>query len=193
MRFDTVPQASGGAYVRLNASAGAFSISVGEGETAVVDLSGKIIALDLKHARQGWLHVGTAGVNWVDLKEPDVWEDRPSKEHKPGADLGFYSDSFPADPKTRDFRTNSQAGLVFVRHAIETLGIGDTNELPEESIPTFKIEKIVKRKAGSQITTDITLKAAPRDKWVKRDTFEAGRDRPDGDAGASAGKSEDNW
>lgn len=175
-KLANIPQsAGGGAWVRLNSQAATFQVSVGDGESETVDLKGAVLAIDLKNHEQGWLSVGQAGADWRPLSRPDDWSDRPSRDHRPGIRVHVHSDRFP-EPHVRELRGNSKAVLDFLVNALRLTEVEDTDLLPDDAVPTFKVEKIVRKKISATMsTTEVSLKIAPRDRWLSRADFDAAR------------------
>jgi len=164
---------NGRPWARLDARTGIMFLSSADGEKTPCDLKGKVLALDISNATQGWLAVTAAGAAWTPI-EGGNWGLGPTEDHKPGVDIDIWCKDF-GDVKLRTSRGNSWGWNGFIQAVAEKAG-----EVGGDSWPTIKITgvKVVKRGQGSSIEVEFLM--APPEKWVKEAVIRADEPEAEG-------------
>jgi hypothetical protein len=152
-------QASGKPWARLDARTGILFVSSADGEKSPVDMKGKYFGLDIANAKQGWLMVGTAGVDWQEVD--GAWGNPPSPEHKPGVDVTIYcKDAAFGDAHFRSARGNSRAWTQFVADVAKKAGA-----IPAGKLATLRVDAVKTIKIGQGTSIQIEFTLAPKEKW----------------------------
>ena len=164
------PTSTGGKpWVRLDSRTGIMTVSGADGGTKF-DPKGKTMAFDIARARQGWLAISATGlVDWVDVVG-DAYGNPPTADHKAAIELDVYS-TMPefSDMQVRSMRGNSQGFCNFILAIAAKAG-----DVPDELWPVVKITTVRTIKVGAGSTISIDFDMAPREKWQKRSTIDAG-------------------
>ena len=160
---------NGRPWARLDARTGIMFLSSADGEKTSCDLKGKVLALDIANATQGWLAVTAAGAAWSPI-EDGVWGGAPTEDHKPGVDIDIWCKDF-GDVKLRTSRGNSRGWNNFIQAVAEKAG-----EVGGDSWPTIKITAVKVVKVGQGTSIDVEFLMAPPEKWVKETAIRADDD-----------------
>lgn len=157
---------SGRPWARLDARTGIMFLSSPDGTKVPFDLKGKVLALNIAEAEQGWLHVSAAGVDWRPVHN-NVWGDKPTPDHKAGVDLEIYCKDFGPE-SVRTSRGNSLGWTSF---------IGDVSnqaaDLSGPAWPTIKVTAVKVIKYGQGSSVEIEFIMGPKDKWIAPPAQEA--------------------
>jgi hypothetical protein len=160
-------QASGKPWARLDARTGILFVSSADGEKSAVDMKGKTFGLDIANAKQGWLMVGAAGVDWQEVN--GAWGNPPSADHKPGVDVTIYSkDASFGDAPFRSARGNSRAWTQFVADVAKKAGL-----IPAGKLATLRVDAVKTIKVGQGTSVQIDFTLAPKEKWYSAEEASA--------------------
>ena len=168
---------NGRPWARLDARTGIMFLSSADGEKTPCDLKGKVVALDIANATQGWLAVTAAGAAWTPIDD-GVWGTAPSEDHKPGVDIDIWCKDF-GDVKLRTSRGNSRGWNGFIQAVAEKAG-----EVGGDAWPTIKITAVKVVKVGQGSSIDVEFLVAPPEKWVKDSVIRA--DEPEAETKPAA-------
>jgi hypothetical protein len=164
---------TGRPFVRINGTTGNFALSVADGgEPENIDMTGRVLDLDLTGAEQGHLSVSKDGSDWLPIGARDAWKatPSPSPDHSPGVMLDLMCADWP-EPKVRELRASSRAVTGFIARV--ALAAGD---IPAGKAVRIRLTgaKAVRFGKGSSVNIDFEL--APRDKWPDVAAFDEHRD-----------------
>ncbi len=158
---------TGRPYIRLDARTATFKASCLDSDAAEVDLTGKILDLDLTNAEQGWLKVDQQGADFLPLAKRDDWNGTPSPspEYSPAVSLDLRSEAW-GEPAVRELRGGSRAITSFIASVAKEAG-----EIPNGKAVRVRILAVDTVKFGRGTSTEIRFEIAPKSKWPDLSTF----------------------
>ena len=151
---DSVP------YLQLDGRDGTFKYGEGQ-DNQIIDLEGKVIAMDMANIKQGWLAVGAGGADWQGLADGDDWGNPPSQDHKDACAVMVWGEVFGDKAKGFRFRGNSKAHNNLVRAIYNEV----KDNLGNGKMPLIKFGKATKINVGAGSSVKVDFQVAPKDKW----------------------------